>query len=722
MPQIDLRLGIPPALALIAVIAAVALAALFYRTTIPPAPRPKRLLLATLRGLALALLAFLLFDPQLRLTLTRTDPPGLTVLVDNSRSMSITDRDGTRADIVRTILRSPVLEALRERAQVTIVPFGARVRTGEGMTADSLSFTEDGTDIAGALSAVQQNDRALHSNAVLLLTDGIVTLGQNPLGTASAFPVPITTVGIGDSSEQRDVAVQRIGANAVVYTGVPTPVQVMVHASGYQYERIEVSLTDGTTSAGRTTLTLEPGSHDYAVPLTWTPAVEGTHSLTAAVSSLPGEVTTRNNRRTIAVRVRKSKLRLLIIAGGPSYDLAFFRTTAQEDPAIAVSAFTQTPAGSFYEGLLTQAALDSADCLVLIGMPTTFTPPSTIDAVAGAITRRHLPFLWIGSRTVDVTRSSPLAALLPFTATVASTVEQEISIEPVAAEQASPLLAPIQPGDPSPWQQLPPIFATRTRFAAKAGATVLATARIQSVITPSPVLIVRSQGGQRSIALPGYGIWRWRLLAQRSPAVAGFFPHFVANVIRWLTAPDDTAPLVVKPLAAVYGQGEPLGFEAQVYDVQQRPVDDAEVRVVVQQRNQAIEGTLASVGNGRYEGTLPGLGEEGVYRYRAGAGKGGAVLGADSGAVRVGGTHMEFRTTRTETALLRAIAARSGGTYLSPGELSRLPDELSRQEFFTPRITTEESDRQMRSWPYIAGAIVLLLALEWLIRKRSGML
>jgi hypothetical protein len=51
-----------------------------------------------------------------------------------------------------------------------------------------------------------------------------------------------------------------------------------------------------------------------------------------------------------------------------------------------------------------------------------------------------------------------------------------------------------------------------------------------------------------------------------------------------------------------------------------------------------------------------------------------------------------------------------------------LPDELSRQGFFKPRITTGGSELQLRSWPYLAGAIVLLLAIEWLIRKRSGMM
>ncbi len=722
MPQIDLRLGIPTALALIAVVAAVVAAVFYYRATIPPVTRTKRRILTFLRGLTLALMAFLLCEPLLRFVFTTASAPTLTVLVDNSRSMSIMERGGSRGDVARALLRSPALKALSDRATVNIVPFGTTVRIGEGIPSDSLSFTDDGTDIAGALSALQLNDPALHSNAVLLLTDGIVTLGQNPVLLASSFPVPVTTVGIGDSSEQMDVSVRRIASNAVVYSGIATPVQVMVHASGYQNERVEVTLADGNTVAGRSFVTLEAGSNDYAVPLTWTPATEGVHTLSATVSNLPGELTQRNNRRTTAVRVRKSKLRLFIIAGSPSHDLAFLRTAAEEDRTVSVSTFTQTPGGEFYEGALTNAALDSADCLVLLGMPTAATATPTLEALAAVMNRRHLPLFWIGSRSVDVQRSGALSPYLPFTVTGASQAEQEISIEPVPAERTAPLLAPAQPEDPSPWRELPPIFTTRTLYTAKPGTTVLATARMQTVITPSPALIVRNQPHQRSIALLGYGIWRWRLLAQRSPAVTAFFPHFIANVIRWLTAPDDTAPLVVKPLAASFGQGEPLSFEAQVYDVRQRPVEDAQVRIVVRQRNQAIEGLLTPAGNGRYEGTLPGLSDEGVYAYRASAGKEGVILGADSGTVRVGGTHVEFLTTQTNTALLRTIAARSGGAYLTPGEISRLPDELSRQGFFTPRITTVESELHLRSWPYLFGAIVLLLAIEWLIRKRSGMM
>jgi hypothetical protein len=722
MPQIDLRFGIPLSLVIVAVAAAIGLAFFFYRRTVPPVPRSKRILLSVLRTLALVLLVLLIGEPFLQILFTSSAPPALTILVDNSRSMSIAGHGGSRADIARSLLRSSTIEALQSRATIHIVPFGSSTHLTSPGTVDSLAFNDDGTDIAGALSTVKSNDNTLHSGAVLLLTDGIITLGENPLSLASSYPVPITTVAIGDSNEHADISVQRVAANAVVYSGTSTPVQVFVHATGFQDQRVDVTLADGTKAVGQASVVLEPGSHDYAVPFSWTPSGDGMHTLSASVGALSGELTLRNNRRAISVRVRKSKLNVLIISGTPSHDLTFLRSAIEEDRNLNVSAFTQTPTGTFFEGALPNALLDSVNCLVLIGMPTAATATRTIEAIASAVNRRQIPFLWIGGRNVDFRQAGALTALLPFTASNVSSVEQEVGLEPIQTEAGMALLAPLEPGQSSPWQQLPPVFSTRTLYAAKPGIRTLATARFQSVNTPFPILLAQDQPHRRSLAFLCHGLWRWRLLAQRSPAVADFFPHFAGNLIRWLTSPDVTAPLVVKPLAALYGQGEPLAFEAQVYDAQQRPIENALVHVAVRQRDQTTEGTLIPVGNGRYEGTLSGLSEEGAYKYVARATRDGVSLGVDSGAVRVGDAHVEFLSTQTQTALLRSIAARSGGGYIEPGRFDRLPEELERQGFFAPRTTTRGVEIQLRSWPYFLASIVLLLAIEWFIRKRSGMI
>jgi hypothetical protein len=722
MPQIDLRLGIHVGLALVAVAIGAAIAFAFYRSTVPPVPRGRRILLSILRALALALLILLLADPILQLLYRSATQPTLTVLVDNSKSMTLPEHNGARADIVRSLLHSPTLDGLRSRATVRIVPFGSSTRITEQPGNDSLSFSEDGTDIAGALGAAQERDQMLHSNAVLLLTDGIVTLGQSPLQLASTFPVPITTVAIGDSSERMDLVLQRLAANSIVYSGSTSPVQAVIHASGYKDQHVEVTLTDGSTFVGRSTLALEPGSRDYAVPFSWTPTGEGTHTLTASVGNLPGELTTQNNRRSVSVRVRKSKLKIMVVAGAPSHDLAFFRSTTAEDSNTVVTTFTQTPTGAFYEGTLAQQSLDSADCIVLVGFPTAATLPRSVDAITASAGNRHRPLLWIASRTVDFRHANALSSLLPFTAPQISSAEQEISVEPGQSEASNALLGPSTGEQRLDWRQLPPVFVTNTPFVPKAGTQTLATMRISGVATPLPALVALQQPHRRSLAILCYGIWRWRLLAQRSPEVAGYFPRLVSNMLRWLTSPDDASALTVRPTMPVFGQGESISFEAQAYDVQQKPVENAQIAVTVIQRDRTTEGVFTSVGNGRYEGSLPGIAEEGVFRFRAQATRDGITLGADSGMVRVGGTHVEFLATETQTPLLRAIAARSGGVCLLPDQFDRLPDELARQGFFAPRETTRGTELQLRSWPLLAAAVILLLAIEWLIRKRSGMI
>ena len=57
---------------------------------------------------------------------------------------------------------------------------------------------------------------------------------------------------------------------------------------------------------------------------------EGIQKFTAEVANLPGELTTQNNRMNFFVKVLKSKLRMALIAGTPSEDVAFIRRAIDE--------------------------------------------------------------------------------------------------------------------------------------------------------------------------------------------------------------------------------------------------------------------------------------------------------------------------------------------------------------------------------------------------------
>lgn len=720
MPQLEVRLGASPALVVLAIGVAIVLAWLFYRSTLPPVAPLRRRLLLLLRASVLVLLVLALVDPIIRLISTTTTPPVLTLLVDNSRSMTVVDRLGDRSQQVRTLLESPALRTLASRTDLRTFSFGTSVRPVADENLDSLHFDEDGTDIAAALAnSLGPGSRG----AALLMSDGVFTLGQNPVHAAENVLIPLYTVGIGDSSEQRDVVITHISSNAIVYSGTTVPVEVLIKGAGVGGQRVDISLLDGGTVLDRTSLNFEEGTREYSVSLSYTPSTDGLRSLTVTASSVAGELTTKNNRRTFTVRVRKSKLHILLLAGSPSHDVALIRQTLAEQPQFAVTSYTQNPSGGFYEGTFRLQDLDSADCLVVSGFPTATTAPAMNERLLAALQARRLPLFFQVTRETDWRRIGAWFSFLPFTVETPSFAEQEIACEATVAEHSMPLVTPARSDGTDPWTALPPVFATRSVFRPRPKARVLVAAQVTGLTGPAPVLVARNLQDRRVLALAAHGVWRWRLMAQRSPLTRRFFTEFLRNALLWLTTPEETGPVIARPLKELFAAGEPLAFEAQVYDARQQPVGDAEVELVLQgATDNTREAVLTPRPGGRYSAELQGIGDEGTYRYRVTARRGGQTLGADSGRVAVGGTAIEFLNTRMDLATLRRLAERTGGKFLLPADIGRLDSLLDHSPSFAPVVTTSASEITLRNWPWLVAAIVLLLAVEWFLRKRSGMI
>lgn len=434
MPQFDLRVGASPLFALLAIAIAAVAAYLYYRVTLPPVAPSLRRILMTLRGLALLLLLLLFLEPLLRIISTTVHRPVLSVLVDDSKSMGITDKSGDRAAQAREVLRSAALARIAERADVRYLAFSTNATIVPADSLASLSFSGDGTDIASALHTGATGHTSASAHAMLVISDGVTTLGKNPLHEASSYGVPVFTVGVGDAAEQRDVLISHVAGNAIVYAGVPAPVSVIVKSAGYPGQKVEVTIADGQRVMDRKALTLEDGVREYELSLTSTPDGEGIRSYTVSVTSLPGELTTRNNRRTFTARVRKSALKVLLIAGAPAADVTAVRQAIAEVEQFTVRSFTQLPSGQFFEGVLRPETVDSSDCIVLVGYPGAGAQPAALQSVFGAVKARTVPVLVVVTKGTDVRALARFAEWLPFTAGTVTQAEYEVAVDPTASE------------------------------------------------------------------------------------------------------------------------------------------------------------------------------------------------------------------------------------------------------------------------------------------------
>ncbi len=719
MPSIELGFTVSAAIILLLSLLAAGIAILFYRYTLPPIPRPIRIVLIALRTAVLSFLLMLLFEPILKLLFSLTQPPVLAVLVDNSKSMGIVDRVGTRSEQLTSILGSGEFRNLSGRLALHYYTFGTQLKGHGSFLTDSPTFVEDATDISFALHTLAAERERNNIQAALIITDGGYNLGQNPLHEAQEIAIPLYTMGVGDSTEQKDVLITKLLANDRVYNESPTIVDVRLKGSGYNGEKIEVVLSEGARELDRKIVTLGDGTREYAVQLSYVPEGEGTKRLAVRISSLPGELTTQNNQKTFLVRILKSKLHSLIIAGAPSPDLSIIRQTLAEEKNISVWSFTQHMQGGFYEGPLSLAIVDSADCIVLIGFPNAFTNAATLDILRNTIVQRKTPVLFVAGKNVDDVKLRALSSELPFSTESVSSQEQYVFLQPSDAQTGNPIL---KTGETDAgWARLPPIFRTATTYKARPEATVLGFCKIQNVMTSEPLLLTRNVNRQRSIAFLGYGIWRWRLMGQGSSGSELLLSVFLANSIRWLTTRDDDKPVKVTPTKDAFTYGESVEFVGQVYDASTQPVDNAQLRVTVEHRDAQSELSLRPIGAGRYEGIFEGL-PEGDYTFRAQAKTDGLQLGEDRGRFSVGGLDLEFQDTRMNVSFLRQLAFRTGGRYLSPPELSALSAELAGRPSFTPRDVTRASALELWNWQYTLVAIIVLFGLEWFIRKRRGML
>ena len=738
MPRIELGFTSPAIIIILLLLVSVAIAFVFYRFTLPPVSSSKKFFLIGLRALALASLLALLFEPFLRLVFTSVQPPAIAVLIDNSKSMNIADIPGetspprSRAEVLAGILRGNALKQLVARADVRYYTFGSRVTHLEALDDDSMRHTEDRTDISAALRSLAPERERSNMHAALLLTDGGYNIGPNPVYEAENLGMPLYAVGIGDTSEQKDIVVTKLVTNDLVFDQTSAPVDVTIKSSGFDNERIVVSLSDGARELDRKTLTLQPGTREYNVLLSYTPEGEGTKKFSVHASPLPGELTTSNNNKSFFAKVLRSKLNTLIIAGSPGSDLSVIRQTLAEENSIGVHSFCQrTARGSpttFYEGQIPRGVVDSADCIILIGFPTAATPDQTLRTLEAAFTQQAKPLLFIHGKSVDDTKLRSLGgSFLPFVAVNSSPLEQYVFFHPSEAQRINPILALGEGAGLDVWDRLPPIFRTQSTYKAKIEATVLGFPKVQNTVLKEPLLLARNVGKQKSLAMLGYGIWRWRLMSQGSPETQQVLSTFLLNSIRWLTTRDDNRPIKVTTARESFSEGEPVEFIGQVYDANAQPVGNAQLRVITRQGEKTIEAVLKPVGNGLYEGRVEGL-SGGDYTFSAFAESEGRQLGEDRGRFSVGELDLEFQDTKMNAPLLRQIASATGAEYFTAHNVdglapstSGLASTILSQPSFVPRPVVRTDEFELWNWRYTLAFIVLLVSVEWFIRKRSGM-
>lgn len=732
----------------VAAAGAIAALALFeYRRPLAPLTRVQRGVLIACRALSLAAIVLLLCRPILLLPPASARDAVVPVLVDVSRSMRLHDVDG-QARIVRAtaVLRTQVLPALSREFRPEIYSVGERLAPAD---LNQLGADARQSDLTGALAAVRERYRGQHVAGIIVLSDGGDTSQQPRDASTGAAGPPVFAVGIGSPDGVHDREVLGVTAGdpridqssidlhvSAVSTGFGrTPFQLRVLANGRLLEsRRIVPPADG--SPVDETFTVSPD------PLT--PTV-----YTADVPVDEREPVAENNTRSVLVSPAGRKRRVLIVEGAPGFEHSFMKRALAHDASLDVDSvvrkgknaegqdtFFVQAAASRTSALMTgfplrREDLYAYDALIVANVEGDVLTRAQLAMTADFVAERGGGLLVLGGRSFTSRGliGTALEEALPVELTdrrgglVAATLagrdaaaRNKIVVTPEGENHPMMRVADSREDSLKAWSALPALAASAPLGGPRPGATVLAVTQAPAGGV-FPVVAIQRYGQGRSMIFAGEASWRWKMLLASVDRTHEFFWRQAA---RWLTRPSPDPVAITVPDGSEPGDAIPVNVD--VRDAVFAPVADAAVDATLMMPGEAgdearpLKLHRAAGGSGRFT-TAIRADQPGLYRVRAEARRGAAMLGTADRWFYVGGADREFADPRLNEGFLRRVARASGGRYVRPAEAGQIVSALRST---VPQDAAPER-RDLWHTPWALALVVTLLSTEWILRRRWGL-
>jgi uncharacterized membrane protein len=703
-----------------------------------------RVVLTSLRLLALALVLFCLFRPTLVVRAAVDQQNVVAVLLDDSRSMQIRDvAEAARGDYVRQqfgTASAPLMKALSDRFLVRTFRFSSA--SGRVASPADLRFDGSQTRIGTALEGVREELAGLPVAGIVLVTDGADTseasLSSALLGL-KAEKLPVFTVGVGSEKLPRDIQVDRVSTPRSVLKDASVLLDVVVAHSGFGGQTVTVDVEDEGRIVGSEKVVLPTDGAPATVRIHAAATESGPRMFKFRVAPQPGEVVTQNNQRDALINVRDAQERILYFEGEPRWEMKFLNRAVADDKNLLAVSLQRTAdnkymrlkgdadevAGGFpktreelfrYRGLI----LGSVEAAAFSG--------DQLQMIADFVDRRGGGLLMLGgarSFGEGGYGGTPVADALPLLLdartraadpTTLSTTRLRIAPTRAGLSHAVTQIAATEAASAARWDELPQLSTLNAPLPAKPASTVLLNGTDERGRN-HVVLGVHQFGRGKAIAFTAQDSWQWQMHASIT-LEDQTHENFWRQLMRWLV---DGVPDVVEVRVATdrVEPGDAVTLEANVVDKQFVEINDA---TVVAQVARPGGGTLTvplqwtGERDGQYRGTFV-TAEAGAYEATVDATRGAEPVGSGVAYVRAAPGDSEYFDPTMHAQPLRRIAEETGGRFYTPGNVDGLAEAVR----YSGRGVTSIEERELWNMPIILILLMGLVCAEWGYRRMVGL-
>lgn len=624
----------------------------------------------------------LLLSIFLKSTKTEKEEPLIVLAIDNSSSV-IGQND---TSITKNLLKTKILDlkkALEEKFLVKTLLFGAKTRLAE-----IPDFNDAETDMDDLIKEVDNNFGNQNVGAVVVFSDGIYNKGGNPVYSAEKSQFPIWSVGLGDTTEQKDVWIQKVNHNEVVNNGNNFPVEIQINALKCGNQKVVVGIYQGDKKLQTQELLILRDNFSSICNFTLSTTGTGLQRYSARVSVLENEINLVNNQFDFVVDVINQKEKIALISMVPHPDIEALREVIINKSSAEISQFQYPNLPNTVKGFN----------LVIIQSYS----KNSFDLLNKCKTEK-VPYWIINPETyIDI------AGLK-----LESNLNRQNDVEPVLVENFGNFS--LSPELHRFISEMPAVKCAFGQYESANGNQNLLVQRIGVVETSNPLLVFNEQADLKSAVFTGDGLWRWKMTDFVLHKNTKLFSELVGKTMQYLAVKNDKSFFRISG-PKILNENQNMELQAEVYNKSYEAVTEPEVSLeLMNAAGKKFQYAFSKLPQS-YRLDLGQL-SPGDYQYTAKV-KYNNDLFEKQGRFAINRVLSEKLGGAANHGLLRQISNGSGGKFYKEVAIKELQTALLKSEKIKPITYAQSHTAPLVDLKYLFWLLIILLSLEWFIRKR----
>lgn len=672
--------------------------ALYYRDgKFAEAPKWAPIVMSILRALSVFGIATLLLSPLFKTVTEEIKQPVVVIAEDNSQSITA-DLD-VAAIAAKKQEINDIANTLSQKYDVKRLIIGDEISIG---SVDS--FSSRVTNLSKSLEFIYDNYGDQNLGAIIMSTDGIYNEGKNPLYANVNLTAPLYVVAQGDTTIKKDLLIKNVFNNKIAYLGDQFSIQIDIAAKNSAGSATAMTVSKvgegGNKRLANENIRIDKIDYFTTKEVVLDADQVGLIRYRVALTPVSGEVSNANNYKDIYIEVLDARQKILLLAHGPHPDLTALKSIITSNKNYEVDIHYPED---------TDLEVGKYDLVVLHNLPSDKYP---VSVPLATMEKRRMPKLFIVGAQSSLTGLNKAQDLVKIAGNSASLEDIQADVQ----KSFNSFTVDDQLGNQL--KGFPPLIAPFGQYTSPSGANVLLTQNIKKIATDYPLLSFQEKNGAKTGVWIGEGVWKWRLFNHLQDQNCDIVTGVVNKTIQFLSTKEDKRRFRVSSAKNLYKENERIQFDAQLYNDNYEMVNDPDVFLIVTNEDgKEYKYTYSRASN--YYTLSVGMLPAGKYRYAAKVNYAGEAS-EQKGTFSVENIQLELYDLTARHDILRALSNKYGGEVLPSGSAETILSSLVGSDKINPVIYQSTETKSVINFKWLFGLLLLLLSVEWFLRRYMG--